>query len=61
MDVSVDGEWSFAPTLRHLVVATDSWLGLDVRSDASALPPLGMPSWEWHDEALAAGMTAVRR
>ncbi len=27
VDVSVDGEWSFAQTLRHLVLATDMWLG----------------------------------
>jgi hypothetical protein len=27
VDVSVDGEWSFAQTLRHLVLATDTWLG----------------------------------
>ncbi|KLN32793.1 hypothetical protein FB00_21095, partial [Cellulosimicrobium funkei] len=27
VDVSVDGEWSFAQTLRHLVLATDAWLG----------------------------------
>src|SRR5690606_35680523 len=27
VDVSVDGEWSFAQTLRHLVFATDMWLG----------------------------------
>ena len=26
LDVSVDGEWSFAQTLRHLVLATDVWL-----------------------------------
>jgi hypothetical protein len=26
-DVSVDDEWSFAQTLRHLVLATDAWLG----------------------------------
>jgi hypothetical protein len=26
VDVSVDGEWSFAQTLRHLVLATDAWL-----------------------------------
>src|SRR5699024_7411756 len=28
VDASVDGEWSFAQTLRHLVMATDTWLGL---------------------------------
>ncbi|GAA2112267.1 DinB family protein [Microlunatus panaciterrae] len=27
VDVSVAGEWSFAQTLRHLVLATDVWLG----------------------------------
>jgi hypothetical protein len=27
VDVSVEGEWSFAQTLRHLVYATDGWLG----------------------------------
>jgi hypothetical protein len=26
VDVSVDGEWSFAQTLRHVVLATDMWL-----------------------------------
>jgi hypothetical protein len=26
VDISVDGEWSFAQTLRHLVHATDMWL-----------------------------------
>lgn len=56
VDESVDGEWSFAQTLRHLVMATDSWFGLGIRCDADALHPLGMPFWEWHDEALAAGL-----
>jgi hypothetical protein len=27
VDVSVDGEWSFVQTLRHLVLATDMWFG----------------------------------
>ncbi|MEH0928216.1 DinB family protein [Micromonospora sp. CPCC 205558] len=27
VDVSVDGEWSFAQTLRHLAFAADTWLG----------------------------------
>lgn len=27
VDISVRGEWSFAQTLRHLVLATDMWLG----------------------------------
>src|SRR6478609_1283256 len=27
VDISIGGEWSFAQTLRHLVLATDAWLG----------------------------------
>ena len=27
VDVSMDGEWSFSQTLRHLILATDTWLG----------------------------------
>ena len=30
VDISVDGEWSFAQTLRHLILATDTWLGRGV-------------------------------
>lgn len=26
VDVSIDGEWSFAQTLRHLAFAADTWL-----------------------------------
>ena len=39
VDVSVDGEWSFAQTLRHLVMATDVWLGRAVLEHRTALPP----------------------
>jgi hypothetical protein len=27
VDISIDGEWTFAQTLRHLILATDAWLG----------------------------------
>ncbi|NIK55240.1 DinB family protein [Kribbella shirazensis] len=40
VDVSVDGEWSFAQTLRHLVHATDLWLGRAVLDQP--LHPLGL-------------------
>jgi hypothetical protein len=40
-DVSVDGEWSFAQTLRHLVMATDMWLGRGVLELAQPFHPLG--------------------
>lgn len=41
-DVSVDGEWSFAQTLRHLVQATDLWLGRAILELEQPLHPLGL-------------------
>lgn len=41
VDISVDGEWSFAQTLRHLVHATDLWLGRAVL-EREELHPLGL-------------------
>ncbi len=40
-DVSVDGEWSFAQTLRHLVMATDLWLGQAVLELDRPFHPVG--------------------
>jgi DinB family protein/pentapeptide repeat protein len=42
-DVSVGGEWSFAQTLRHLVLATDVWLGRTVLGIEQPFHPLGQP------------------
>ncbi len=42
VDVSVDGEWSFAQTLRHLVLATDTWLGKAVLAVEQPFHPLGL-------------------
>ena len=42
VDVSVDGEWSFAQTLRHLVLATDAWLGRGVLELEQPFHPLGL-------------------
>jgi hypothetical protein len=41
VDVSVDGEWSFAQTLRHLVFATDVWLGRAILGLAQPYHPFG--------------------
>ncbi|MEV4513952.1 DinB family protein [Dactylosporangium sp. NPDC049525] len=41
VDVSVDGEWSFAQTLRHLVFATDMWLGWAVLRAEQPFHPIG--------------------
>jgi hypothetical protein len=42
VDVSVDAEWSFAQTLRHLVHATDMWLGRAVLEIEQPFHPLGL-------------------
>jgi hypothetical protein len=41
-DVSVGGEWSFAQTLRHLVLATDMWLGRAVLEIRQPFHPVGL-------------------
>ena len=42
VDVSVDGEWSFTQTLRHLVLATDVWLGRGIMELEQPFHPLGL-------------------
>lgn len=44
IDASVDGEWSFAQTLRHLVMATDTWLGRAVLGKEQPYHPAGLPN-----------------
>lgn len=39
----VDDEWSFIETLRHLVFATDSWVGRVILGDPSPWHPLSLP------------------
>lgn len=40
---SVDGEWSFIQTLRHLVFATDSWIRRVILGDPNPWDPLDLP------------------
>ena len=42
---SVDGEWSFIETLRHLVFATDAWIRRAILGDPSPWEPLDLP-WD---------------
>ncbi|WP_421732460.1 DinB family protein [Cellulomonas sp.] len=44
VDVSVDGEWSFAQTLRHLVMATDTWLRRAIQQVEQPYHPIGQPN-----------------
>lgn len=40
---SVDGEWSFVQTLRHLLYATDSWVNRVLLGDPRPWHPLDLP------------------
>jgi len=48
---SVDEEWSFIETLRHLSMATDSWLGRAILGEPSPWHPLDLPFDEMPDTA----------
>ncbi|MGH3170522.1 MAG: DinB family protein [Trebonia sp.] len=50
VDVSVDGEWSFAQTLRHLVMATDTWLGRAILEAEQPFHPIGQPNVEYETD-----------
>ncbi|NHT19656.1 DinB family protein [Cellulomonas sp. IC4_254] len=56
VDVQVDGEWSFAQTVRHLVMATDTWLRGAVLGVERPYHPVGQPNVEYaadgHDPAV---------
>ncbi|MFC0527584.1 DinB family protein [Phytohabitans kaempferiae] len=49
LHASVDGEWSFIETLRHLVFATDSWIRRVILGDPSPWHPLDLPWDEMRD------------
>lgn len=55
VDASVDDEWSVAQTLRHLVMATDTWLGKAVLEREEPYHPAGLPNddndTDAHDES----------
>jgi DinB superfamily/Pentapeptide repeats (8 copies) len=42
VEVSVAGEWSLAQTLRHLIMATDTWLGRAILRVEQPYHPLGL-------------------
>jgi len=50
VDISVDGEWSFAQTLRHLVLATDMWLGKAILELEQPFHPWGLADASLADE-----------
>jgi len=58
---SVNCEWSFIETLRHLVLVTDGWIRRTALGNPSPWHPLGLP-WDDPDEtrSLPAGITRDR-
>lgn len=50
VDISVAGEWSFAQTLRHLVMATDTWLGRGILELEQPYHPIGQPNAEYETD-----------
>jgi hypothetical protein len=49
LNESVNGEWSFIETLRHLTFATDSWIGRAILGAPSPWDALGLPFAEYPD------------
>ncbi|HET6562347.1 MAG TPA: DinB family protein [Marmoricola sp.] len=49
----VDGEWSFVETQRHLLFASDAWLGNAVLEEEAPYHPLGFPAGGMPREAAA--------
>lgn len=49
LHTSVDGEWSFTQTLRHLAFASNSWVGRAVLGNPSPWHPLDLPWGEMPD------------
>jgi hypothetical protein len=52
VDVSVDGEWTFAQTLRHLVLATDTWLGRAILEIGQPFHPIGLAGAGAEDDGM---------
>jgi len=52
VDVSVAGEWSFAQTLRHLILATDVWLRRAILEVEQPFHPIGLAGPGAEDDGL---------
>ncbi|MEU1587702.1 DinB family protein [Micromonospora sp. NPDC005710] len=61
VDVSIDGEWSFAQTLRHLAFAADTWLGRAIRQLPQPFHPFGQPHAEYETDGFDMSIFAVEQ
>jgi uncharacterized damage-inducible protein DinB len=56
VDQQVDGEWSLAQTMRHLVFAIDGWLRHGIQGLDGAFSPIGLAFSEYDDEVGTLGV-----
>ncbi|TNH27025.1 DinB family protein [Micromonospora orduensis] len=61
VDVSVDGEWSFAQTLRHLAFAADAWLGKAILRLPQPFHPLGQSHVEYETDGFDLSVFATEQ
>jgi hypothetical protein len=52
VDIAVGGEWSFAQTLRHLVLATDMWLGRAILEIEQPFHTIGLKDTSTEEDGL---------
>lgn len=50
VDIRVNDEWSFAQTVRHLVLATNAWLNGAILGEAQPFHPIGQPFSEYESD-----------
>jgi hypothetical protein len=60
-EVSIDGEWSFAQTVRHLVFVTDAWLGKSILRLPRPFHPLGQPHNEYASDGFDMSLFTAER
>ncbi|MFI6781855.1 DinB family protein [Micromonospora sp. NPDC050276] len=61
VDVSIDGEWSFAQTLRHLAFAADAWLGKAILRRPQPFHPLGQAHVEYETDGFDMSVFATEQ
>ncbi|MEU8182661.1 DinB family protein [Micromonospora sp. NPDC049044] len=61
VDFSIDGEWSFAQTLRHLAFAADTWLGKAILRLPQPFHPFGLPHVEYETDGFDMSIFAAEQ
>ena len=59
VDVSIDGEWTFAQTVRHLIMATNVWLHGAILRVEQPIHPIGVPFSEYESDGYDMSIFAV--